>query len=197
MKRALVVAALGCALAPAACATSQFDRHFEAGQYLEASRIFAEDSALQRREQAIFRAALVYALPASPVYEPTLARALFERLLTLYPKTEYRTHIAFLNGLLVEVQRLELTAAEREAELRRIALQIAQLEEHARWLESTLERQELQTNTFRDLTERLETELRQTRGQLYLLQEELDRLKEIDLKERRRPGQATNLENRK
>lgn len=191
MKRVPVALALGSALALSSCATSQFDRHFEAGQYLEASRIFAEDSALHRHEQALFRAGLVYALPASPVYEPTLAQELFERLLTLYPKTGYRTRIAFLNGLLTEVQRLERSAAERELEIRRITRRITEVEERARWLESLLERQELQTSTFRDLTERLETELRQARNQLHTLQEELDRLKEIDLKERRRPGQGT------
>jgi hypothetical protein len=188
MTRAQFVVALCCALAPTACATTQFDRHFEAGEYLEASRLFAADSALQRREQALFRAGLVYALPASPVYEPALARDLFERLLTLYPKTDYRTGVAFLDGLLGELLRLERTAAERELEVQRITNRIAEAEERARWLEAMLERQELQATTFRDLTERLEAELRQTRGQLLLLQEELDRLKEIDLKERRRPG---------
>lgn len=191
MRRTPVIAALGLALMPIACATSQFDQHFEAGRYLEASRIFAEDSALQRREQALFRAGLVYALPASPAYEPTLAQDIFERLLTLYPKSGYRSRVTFLTGLLAEVQRLEQNAAAREAEMRRIRERMLETEERARWLEAMLERQELQTNTFRDLTERLDAELRQAREHLRTLQEELDRLKEIDLKERRRPGQGT------
>jgi hypothetical protein len=191
MNRALAIAALGCALASAACATSQFDRHFEAGQYLEASRLFAQDSALHRNEQALFRTGLIYALPASPVYQPALAQEIFQRLLTLYPKTSYQTRIAFLNGLLTEVQRLELTTVERELEIQRLTLRIDEVEDRARWLETLLERQELQTNTFRGLTERLEMELGETRAQLRALRDELDRLKEIDLRERRRAGQGT------
>jgi hypothetical protein len=191
MNRSYLLAILCCALGLTACATSQFDRHFEAGQYLEVSRLFAEDSALQRREQALFRTGLVHALPASPVYQPDLAREIFDRLLTLYPNTSYRTGVAFLTGLLDEVRRLETTAADREAEITRLTLRIEEVEERARWLETLLERQELQSNVFRGLTERLELELRETKAQLQLLQDELDRLKEIDLKERRRTGQGT------
>jgi hypothetical protein len=193
MNRPRLLGTIGCilALAPAACATSQFDRHFEAGQYTEASRLFAEDSALQRREQALFRTALVYALPASPVYQPTLARDLFERLLTLYPKTSYRSDVAFLTGLLDEVERLETTAADRSVELERLTRRLDEVEERARWLETLLERQELQSSIFRELAERLELELRETRAQLGTLQDELERLKEIDLKARPRPGGST------
>lgn len=191
MKRIISVGAITGALALGACATNQFDRHFEAGEYLEAHRAFEEDSTLQRHERVLFRTGLIHALPASPVYEPALAQEIFTRLVTLHPRTSYRTEVAFLTGLLAEVRRLETELREREREINRLEGRIEEAREHAEWLEKLLARQELQADAFRALTERLEAELHKTRIQLSTLQEELDRLKEIDLKERRTTGQGT------
>lgn len=191
MTRLLLPGILSCALAVGACATSQFDRHFEEGRYEELGRLFESDSALQRDEQSLFRAGVAHALPSSPIYQPEVASELFDRLLTLHPKTSYRTRVEVLRGLLNEVVRLESAAGAREAEIEQLTRQGEEARERIAWLESLLERQEAQANIFRGLAERLEAQLRDTKSQLESLQEELQRLKEIDLKERRRSGQGT------
>lgn len=188
MNRALLPAILMVALGAAACASTPFDRHFEAGRYAEASVAFSADSALQRSERPLFRAALAHALPASPVYQPARARELLDRLLALYPKSSHRHDATHLAALLEEIDRLETSASESGAEIERLNRRVAELEERARWLDAMLSRQEVQANASRELTERLDAELRETRAQLRTLQDELTRLKEIDLKERRRSG---------
>jgi hypothetical protein len=192
MNRTHLPAILILALGAAACASTPFDRHFEAGHYAEASLAFSEDSALQRSERPLFRAALAHALPASPVYQPARARALLERLLALYPKTSHLQDAAYLAALLEEIDRLENSASQSGAEVERLSRRVAELEERSRWLDAMLSRQEAQANAYRDLTERLDAELRETRAQLRALQDELNRLKEIDLKARRRSGQGSS-----
>lgn len=190
MNRAIRPATFVLALGAAACASTPFDRHFEAGRYAEASVAFSEDSALQSREHPLFRAALTHALPSSPVYQPARARELLERLLALYPRSSHLKDAAYLTALLDEVGRLEKSASESGTAVERLSMRVAELEERGRWLDAMLARQEVQANAYRELTERLDAELRETRAQLRALQDELNRLKEIDLKERRRSGQG-------
>lgn len=192
MTRLLLTGILSSTLAVAGCATSQFDRHFEEGRYEEVGRLFQSDSSLQRDERSLYRAGLAHALPSSPIYRPEAADEIFERLLTLHPRSSYRPRVETLRQLLNEVIRLESTAEARETELERLARQAEEAKERIAWLESLLERQEAQTNSYRELAERLESQLRETRKELEALQEELQRLKEIDLKERRRTGQGTS-----
>lgn len=190
MTRLLLTGILSCAITLSACATSQFDRHFAEGRYEELGRLFESDSALQRDEHALFRAGVAHALPTSPIYRPEVASEIFDRLLTLHPKTSYRGEAELLGALLDELLRLQMTADQRAAEIERLTREEAEARERIAWLRSLLEKQEVQTNLFRGLAERLEEELRETRSRHKSLQEELERLKEIDLRDRR----GTNTE---
>lgn len=94
-RTATPAAVLAAVLALGACATSggsdgpsAFQRHYEAGRDSAAAAHFASDSALHRDADALFRAGLLFADPASPVYRPSAARIQFERLLELDPTLE-------------------------------------------------------------------------------------------------------------
>jgi tetratricopeptide (TPR) repeat protein len=188
MNRLVVIGALLAALSLAACATSPFNRHFEAGRFAEAQQIFEQDSALQRQEETLFRAALLHAIPESPVYQPEKARQLFDRLLTLYPKSSYRRNVGYLTSFLDEVDRLGRDGTLLGQQIESLNIRIMELHERNLWLEELREKLELQLDIFGGLAVNLEKELRETRAQLTTLREELDRLKEIDLRTRRPPG---------
>lgn len=173
-------------LASAGCATSSFDRHFEARRYAEAATAFDEDPSLHDEERALFRAGVAYALPESPVHRPERARDLLERLLDLHPGTAHRDEAMRLLALLAELERLEANAARRERELRRreltLTAQVARLRRSAEWLEARVEAGEKQMEMCRAMTARLDRTLRDREGELRALREELDRLKAIDLR---------------
>lgn len=94
-RTATLPAVLAAVLVVGACATSgssdgpsDFQRHYEAGRDSAAAAHFASDSALHRDADAVFRAGLLFADPASPVYRPSAARTQFRRLLELEPILE-------------------------------------------------------------------------------------------------------------
>lgn len=169
-------------LGAAGCATTEFDRHFEARRYDAAARVFAGDSALQEHDRALFRAGLAHALPLSPVYSPELARSLLERLVVLHPRSAYRDGAERILALLGEIERLDAIAASREAELDKRGDEIDRLHKQIAWLEARFEVQETVIDALRQVIERLESEARDKEGRIRALQDELDRLKEIDLK---------------
>ncbi|HLU25720.1 MAG TPA: hypothetical protein VKZ58_08445 [Longimicrobiales bacterium] len=169
-------------LGAAGCATTEFDRHFEANRFDAAARVFARDSSLHGQDRALFRAGIAHALPNSPVYSPQLARSLLERLVAQHPRSSYRDDAERLLALLREIERFDALAASREAELERRNGEIERLHEQIAWLEARFEVQEKVIEVLRQVIERLESGAREKEARIRALQEELDRLKEIDLK---------------
>jgi len=178
-KRALGLLAL--ALAPACATSSIFDQHFEAQRYDAAARAFHASPDLHDNERALFRAALTYGSPQSPVFNPDSARALIERLQRLYPNTRYRDEAHRLLALLAEIQRLEDRAARYEQEVERLTQDLAELRRHIAWLESRIDVRDDMLEVLRQVIERLEGEARYKDERIRALQQELERLKEIDL----------------
>jgi len=169
------------ALASACATATPFDQHFEAHRYEAAARAFHASPELHEQERALFRAALTYGSPQSPVFNPDSARALIERLQRLYPKTRYRDEAHRLAALLEEVQRLEDRAERHEREVERLTQEVAELRRHIAWLETHVEVRDEMLDMLRQVIERLEGEARYKDGRIRALQEELERLKEIDL----------------
>ncbi len=164
----------GCAHHPGA-----FDREYDSGRFEEAARIFDEDSALWRNESALFRTAAARAMPGSPIYDPGRAHAELKTLLDRFPASPHRVEAIRLDALLTQIDRLTeenrslnerastLTAridsaTNRVAEERRAALAASQSQAQ------------------------LQADLRRTEAELKSVQEELTRLKAIDLKLSRR-----------
>lgn len=177
--------ALACVLVSAGCATTQFDRYFEAQRWSDAAVEFAADSTLRGDERSLFRAAQVFGSPKSSAFDPDRARALLEELVRRYPASDQVPAALSFIALLDEMQRIqtENTLRERELqnEIRTLTHEIERLEERIRWFESRFVAQEEQNETLRKIADRLENDLRRREGELETLQEELDRLKDIDL----------------
>lgn len=188
MIRVLVPSILLSTLLLGGCATSSFDRHFEMARYDELGRIFEGDSTLHRDERSLFRAGLAYALPTSSIYHPDRAREIFELLLKEHPRSSYREQAEFMDTLLGEIQRLSATNAEQESRGTALRERTDKAERQLEWLEALLEEERKETERYRELSRRQAAELETTRGRLKALEAELERLKEIDLKERRRSG---------
>jgi len=169
------------ALASACATATPFDQHFEANRYEAAARAFHSSPELHEQERALFRAALTYGSPQSPVFDPDSARSMIERLERLYPNTRYRDEAHRMLALLEEIQRLEDRAEQYEQEVERLTQEVAELRRHIAWLESRVEVRDEMLDVLRQVIERLESEARYKDGRIRALQEELERLKEIDL----------------
>src|SRR5690554_5959166 len=143
------------ALAPACATSSPFDEHFEAHRYDAAARAFHASPELHDQERALFRAALTYGSPGSPVFDPDAARS--------------------------QIQRLQDRAERYEQEVERLTQDLAELRRHIAWLETRVDVRDEMLDMLRQVIERLEGEARYKDGRIRALQEELERLKEIDL----------------
>lgn len=185
MRRVTRCLAFVCTLMPLACASTQFDRYFEARQWSDAAREFAADSTLRSDDRALFRAAQLFGSPDSDAFDPERARQLLDDLIRLHPGSKQVGPALTMIALLDEVQRVRndviLRERELQAEIHVLAHDVEQLQERIRWLESRFVAQEEQNQTLRRIADRLEFDLRDRENQLRALQDELDRLKDIDL----------------
>lgn len=168
-------------LVPACATTTPFDEHFEAHRYEAAARAFHASPELHEQERALFRAALTYGSPESPVFNPDSARVLIERLQRLYPNTRYRDEAHRLLALLAEIQRLTDRIGQYEREIERLTQDVAELRRHITWLETRIDVRDEMLDVLRRVIERLENEAQYKDSRIRALQDELERLKEIDL----------------
>ena len=173
-------------LGASACAASEFDHHFDSGRYGDALAAFEADPSLQASDQTLYRAASLHARPDDPSYDPARAVELLERLLTSHPDSPHRGEAELLIGLLTELQQAEARATQRESELireiDRLAEESTRLEQQLDWLHTSLERQEEDREALYQVIFRITGDLRQKYQEFASLQEELERLKAIDLR---------------
>lgn len=174
------IVALGLAVTTA-CAPTQFDRYLANQQWADAARVFAADSSLQNDEHALYEAGVLYGSPGRPTFDADRSRALLRRLLTRFPRSKYRGAASDRLSLLDEIARArrESGAHERELTARIDALTI-----ETRQLQTRLDSLSGQGDQLRRSAARAEAELRDREEQLRILRNELQRLKEIDLKPR-------------
>ncbi len=185
MRRALLLGLVGAATLGAACvhrAGGPFDQAFDAGDLVEAARIFDSDSALWRNEVALFRTAAARAMPGSPVYDPVRAQVELKAFLVRFPRSEHRPEALRLDALLTQLQRLSDQNRALALRADSLALRTDSLAARADSANARLAEQ-------RRATLQLQTDLRRTESDLKAVQDELARLKAIDLRlSRRRRG---------
>lgn len=116
----LLTAAAGCASLGILPRTTEFDRHYRAGRYRAAVEAFEADSSLQRREDPLFRVALLYADPRDPYHDLDRARELLGRLLELHPDTEHGPEARSLVTLLDRLEKADARAARLAEQLQRL-----------------------------------------------------------------------------
>ena len=164
----------GCAHQPDA-----FDKAFDSGQIAEAARIFDGDSSLQHDENALFRTAAARATPGYPIYDPGRAHAELRMLLDRFPQSPHRVDAMRLDALLTQIDRL----SEQNRELEQNATTLAARIDSAT---SRVAEERRATLAATQAQAQLLADLRRTETELKSVQQELDRLKEIDLRLSRR-----------
>ena len=174
------VVALGL-IATAACATTQFDRYLAKQQWTDAARVFSTDSSLQNDEHALFEAGVLYGSPGRPTFDAERSRALLRRLMSRFPQSKYLGDATDRLALLDEIAR---SKRESEAHERELTAKIDALTLETHQLHARLDSLGGQTDQLRRSATRAEAELRDREEQLRVLRNELQRLKEIDLKPR-------------
>lgn len=111
----------------AACASTGFHSHLEEQRYERAIQAFEADSALHDREDALYRAGLLYASPGTGTWDPARAVAALDRLLRLHADTDHRPAAERILALLDRLDSLDRTVAELDEQLR--GLKAVDLEE--------------------------------------------------------------------
>jgi hypothetical protein len=175
-----------------ACASTQFSKDIEAHRWMDAARAFDRDSSLRNNEQALYQAAMLYSFPNRDTYDPTEARALFERLLQLYPTTQHRQsaldHIAMLDAMQLVRDSAVIRQQTTQNKIAQIIGQMYTLRARLDTVTSELRDERSQNALLRKIAARLENDLQDRESQLRALNAELSRLKEIDLKPSLRNG---------
>ena len=173
--------ALGAALVAGCAHRGAFDREIESGNVAEAARIFESDSALWHDENALFRTAAARAMPGSPIYDPAHAHVELDTFLARFPQSPRRGEALRLDALLTQLERLSTQNRSLAERADSLALRVDSLATRA---DSASTRAAEQRRT----TLQLQVDLRRTEAELKAVQEELARLKAIDLRlSRRKP----------
>lgn len=162
-----------------ACATTQFDRYLSKQQWTEAARVFSADSSLQNDEHALYEAGVLYGSPGRPTFDADRSRALLRRLISRFPQSKYLGDATDRLALLDEIAR---TKRESDGHQRELALQIETLTNETRQLRARLDSLIGQTDLLRRSAAKTESELHDREEQIRALRNELQRLKDIDLK---------------
>lgn len=180
------VVLLTTALAGGGCAASALDRFFEAGQYESAVRAYEADPSLAANDRALYRLALSYAAAGTDVYDPERARALLAQLETRYPESRYRAEVTVAGGLLGAIVALRDTVEGDRELLDSLRADIRAVEAANAALEDSLGAGRRRIAELTAAAQRLEAEVEAKDSGLQRLEDELRRLKNIDL------GRPTN-----
>ena len=190
MKRSHVSSFLCLLLLVLACSSAKRigDYYFESGRYVEAEAAYQvyldeEPQDARRIARSMYRLGVIYALPESPVYDPERAAEILDRLLSINPGGPYSSEAELIRHLQLEVVRTRDELADDR-------LQIQELEEELELVELELEETQVelgegaeQVETLTQQTESLRRRIRGLSGELATKEQELERLKAIDLQQ--------------
>lgn len=154
------------------CASSEsgFERAWREGRYREAAAAFEADSSLARNETSLYQAAMLYALPSSPLFDPERALGLYRSWLQRFPESSSRADVRLMVQLLERDRELRRSLRDTQERADRRTAERDSLAARAAALDSMLTEQKQQTARLR--------------GELQRVRQELERLKQIDLQRR-------------
>lgn len=178
----------------------QGETYFEAGDYLKAIQAYEtylrHDISKNNHDRVLFHLALAYAFPSSASHNQQKAIGLFERLLTDFPESPYKSQAEFILGLQAQVDRLRLETDRLNSEVDNLRSVVHAREQQVKELEVALERLESGALNKEEQIRNSKLELMQLKSELIQREErvknlkiELEGLKRIDL-ERRLPQPA-------
>lgn len=190
MKSAHLLPILILTLLAMGCSSSKRigDYYFESGRYVEAEAAYQvylenEPEDARRIARSMYRLGVIYALPESPLYDPERAAEILDRLLSINPGGPYSSEAELIRHLQLEVVRTrDELAGDRQ--------RIADLEQELELLEIELEETQAelgegaeQVETLSQQIESLRGRIRGLSGELATKEQELERLKAIDLQQ--------------
>lgn len=190
MKRSHVAAILCSTLSVLACSSSKSvgDEYFESRLYVDAATAYQayldnEPRDARRVARSLYRLGVIYALPESPLYDPERAAEILDRLLRINPGGPYSSEAELIRHLQLEVvkTRDELAMVRQQIEELRGELEAAELE---------LEQTQAELGEGAEQVETLSEQIASLRGRIEVLsgklaakEQELERLKAIDLQQ--------------
>ncbi|MBI3896539.1 MAG: tetratricopeptide repeat protein [Acidobacteria bacterium] len=158
---------------PASPSTNYFDlgeKYFEAEDYakaVEAYNLYLQGNpATGYHDRALFRLALAYALPSSPVRDLSRATETWQRLIRLFPQSFYTPQAQFLLQSQAETEQLRGEVQLREAQIQQLQLL------------------EVELQVKQGDIEKLQTEASRREQRIRQLTQELEKLKQIDMQRR-------------
>ncbi len=177
----LAVLTTGC-LSTGRLADRLFDQgHYGAAEHAYLELLETESARKAKKERALYRLGLIYALPTSGRYDAEKAREHLELLLELDPPSSYALQASLVLALQKQTSELrESVARENEkakallAELERLRDQTARVATEATDRQREARRLAAAITALREEISRLSTELTAR-------EQELERIKQIDL----------------
>jgi hypothetical protein len=170
---ALVLALTGCASAP-----GPGDRAFREGDYPAAAAAY--ESSLRRDPKAradarlLLRLGLIYATPATPVYEPERAIEVLKEVARNFPSDPAAVEATLLLPHLEQEVRLAAAVASAQRRIADLEGELVREREQAQALDAATKGRE-------DQLTRLRASLADAQAQLRRVRDELEQLKMIDL----------------
>lgn len=109
----------------------QGEEYFASGKYAEAARAYdnflRNNPPAENQDRALFRLAIAYAIPGSPIHNWQRALVLFKRVLSLFPKSPLALQADFILGLQAEVDKLRADVREREDRIKQLTTELEKL----------------------------------------------------------------------
>lgn len=170
------------------CATTTLDgdRHFEEGDLVPAESSYRDYLTSGRAEgyqeaRARYRLGVIYALPDSGVYDLERARTAFEAVIESHPQSGYALAAALRLDLWSDRDRLarELDAKQSRAEF--LIGELGKLQDEANLANEEVEKRQERIDELQGAIARLGAEIAHLETNLATREQELDRIKEIDL----------------
>jgi tetratricopeptide (TPR) repeat protein len=123
---------------------AQGEEYFENGDYPHAvgsyEKFLGGDSTEKNHDYALFRLAIIYTLPGSPLRDLPKGIGLLKRMVTLFPESPLRAQAQLILDLQAEVDRMKGEAKEKDERLRDRNERIRDQEERIKRLTSELEK---------------------------------------------------------
>ena len=189
MKRACTLAAA--LLLLAGCSALQIpegDRLFTRGD-LPAAKIAYEEyldrgpAEGRRKERALYHLGLIHARPEGELHDPVKARRYLERLLAVRPASPYATQAALILELQIETNRLRGEMADQMGLARLLLAELARLRAEAEEIENTAAGEQERARRLAQQIQDLQSTMEQLAAELAAREEELERIKRIDLED--------------
>lgn len=183
-------AALALALALGGCLLPEpaGDRLFRAGDLTAAADVYRREIQTghargRRRERALYHLGLIHARPDSDLYDPAQARRYLERLLAIEPPSRYAIQAAVILELQIEVSRLRTAMADQTSLARLLLAELRELRAEAERVESAATDEQERARRLARRIDELQTTMADLAAELAAREEELERLKRIDLED--------------